>query len=623
MNTHRDKVSQRYGSQPREELLEQPKRSEVNGADEGAHDTKLDRLDNHRAKDASLRRLNRYLIGLLVVATISVFSVVRQAGFVHWDDGVNIEHNPHIRGITGQSLQWMFMDVSYVPRYMPLGWLALAVDYELAGEFNPLTYHLGNLLLHCLNGVLVFVLLKSLLTSAANSSGKRWDPYGLLAAAGIGAFFWSIHPLRAEPVAWASARIYCVASFFAFCALVCYLRHAAAGGGTRWLWLSAAAFLASVFTYPIALGIVPVLVVMDFYPLRRIEFSQNGLFGPRARRVWLEKLPFVLSGIAIAGVTLWARTGTAQWVKPVTLNDFGIIARAMQAFYVWAAYLWKTWLPLELTPMYTALISFEPWSRVFVFSSLLVLGLTTLALVRCRRWKGFTALWCCYLALLVPMLGLTEHPHHANDRYSYIPGVIWSFVIATLLLHTWHRRERAWVLGGCGVLLVTCGVMTFRQASHWRNRETLLTHITSTLPTHPLRAPQDVQLGFVYRLRGETDRAIAQYHRALEADPTNDEAHSSLADVLSEKGVHGQAIVHYREALRLKGDAHKVRENFGVTLGSAGQFAEAAAEFEHVIRAQPANANAHRNLALTLARLGRKDEAIALLAKANELRGTP
>ncbi|HTD66964.1 MAG TPA: tetratricopeptide repeat protein [Candidatus Limnocylindria bacterium] len=621
MNAHSHEVSERDGGEPRQELLKQPERREIDAADERAHGAKLDGPGKHGAQDASLRRLNRYLTVLLIVVTLSVFSVVRQAGFVHWDDGVNIHNNPHIRGVTAGSLRWMFTDVSYIPRYMPLGWLSLAVDYDLVGEFNPATYHVGNLLLHCVNAVLVFALLKSLLVLAARRTGRALNERALLAAAAIGALFWAIHPLRAEPVAWASARIYCVASCFAFCAAAAYLRHATGAGGQGWLWLSATCFLASLLTYPIALGLVIVLVVIDFYPLRRIALTKNGLLGPAARQVWLEKVPFVLAGLGVAAATMWARTHSAQWIAPVSVDDFGIFARAMQVLYVWASYLWKTLAPINLTPMYTALVSFDPWSWRFMLSSVLVLGLSGVLLVQYRRWRGAAAIWICYLVLLVPMLGLTEHPHHANDRYSYIPGVLWSLVIAALLLRVWQRRERVMVLAACGAILFACGVASFRQASNWRNRETLLTYITSTLAAHPLRAPQDVQLGFVFRERGEYEKAEACFRQALEADPNYYDAHSSLADVLSERGNQTEAIAHYREALRIKSTSLELRVNFGIALGSAGQFNEAAAEFEQVVRAQPTNANAHHNLGITLVKLGRTDEATTRLQEAQRLRG--
>ena len=105
MNAHREEVGERDGHEARHDMLQQPESCEINGADSQTHGAKLDGSGQHGAQDAAVRRLNRYLIALLLTITLSVFSTVRQADFVHWDDGVNIYANPHIRGINAESLR--------------------------------------------------------------------------------------------------------------------------------------------------------------------------------------------------------------------------------------------------------------------------------------------------------------------------------------------------------------------------------------------------------------------------------------------------------------------------------------------------------------------------------------
>ena len=567
-----------------------------------------------------LRRINAYVVATLIAVTLSVFAVVVSADFVHWDDGVNIVENPNIRGVNAQSLRWMFTDTSYIPRYMPLGWLSLAVDYNLAGKFNPTTYHLGNLLLHCLNTLLVFFLLKKLLGLGARAAGREINPVALAWASGIAALFWAIHPLRAEPIAWASARIYCTASFLAFVSAAAYLRYVTGEHGRGWFWLSVVTFFASLLTYPIAIGFVPVLVVLDFYPLRRLNFSRAGLLGPEARKAWLQKLPFITAAFLMVAATAWARTHSSKWIPPVSLEDFGLFSRAMQAFYVWANYLWKTWAPFELSPMYTTLVSFNPLTWPFLLSAAAIIGISVVMWRRAQQWRGLTAMWVCYLVLLVPMLGLSEHPHHASDRYSYIPAILWSLLIGGAILAVWQHQRRNLILALCGAVLVSFAAMSFRQASHWKNRETLLTHITTQLPAHPLRASQDVLLGFVYRDRQEDERAALCFLHALQADPTSVDALTALGDVMSDHQNFEEALKHYRQALKLKPDQLTARQNLGVALAATGKLDEAVEHFNELLRLEPKNANANHNLALTLAKLGRTDEAKVRLAEAKRLR---
>src|ERR1044072_1999454 len=82
----------------------------------------------------SPRSLHWLMMVVVAAVTLSVFSVVRHADFVPWDDDMNIYGNPHIQGVTAQSLRWMFTDTAYVHRYMPIGWLSLAIDYDQIGR---------------------------------------------------------------------------------------------------------------------------------------------------------------------------------------------------------------------------------------------------------------------------------------------------------------------------------------------------------------------------------------------------------------------------------------------------------------------------------------------------------
>src|SRR3954454_16877761 len=99
---------------------------------------------------------------LLFGVTIAVFSRGINADFVNWDDDINILTNPHIRGFSLENLKWIWTDTSYLRRYLPLGWLGWIVQFQLFG-LNPWSWHLGNVLLHGVNSVLVFLLIRILL----------------------------------------------------------------------------------------------------------------------------------------------------------------------------------------------------------------------------------------------------------------------------------------------------------------------------------------------------------------------------------------------------------------------------------------------------------------------------
>jgi hypothetical protein len=229
-------------------------------------------------------RRHLLVIALLLLVTFGVFSRVLQADFVAWDDELSVTGNTFIQGLDAHRLGWMFTNVSYVMRYKPLGWLSYALIYAGAG-LNPLAYHLANLVFHCLNVVLLYFLIRELLLRArAPQPETEREPRRLGWCAGLGALAWAVHPLRVEPVAWATDLAYCQSLSFLLISLWCYLRANAklppAASRKGFYWGAVGAFALSMLFYPFAFGYALVLVVLDIYPLRRFAYGRAHLGRP-------------------------------------------------------------------------------------------------------------------------------------------------------------------------------------------------------------------------------------------------------------------------------------------------------------------------------------------------------
>ena len=140
-----------------------------------------------------------------------VFHNAIRGSMLQWDDDINLQGNVHLRALTAANIRWMFTDSTYVRRYVPLGWLAFAVDYRFFGP-GPRSYHVLNLALHSADSALVFLLVLKLMRMLPECRPWAQGRLAILAAA-AGALVWAVHPLRVETVSWASGR-YCQAAFF-------------------------------------------------------------------------------------------------------------------------------------------------------------------------------------------------------------------------------------------------------------------------------------------------------------------------------------------------------------------------------------------------------------------------
>jgi protein O-mannosyl-transferase len=236
-----------------------------------------------------------WLISLaLFLVTFAVFSRVLRADFVAWDDDISVYKNPHIQGLDWTRLRWMFSDATYGLRYEPLNWLGYALIYHFGG-LNPFGYHLANLLLHSLNSVLVFAVIRRLLAagSRAGEIADRLEAATLPAA--LGASLWAINPLRVEPVAHVTNLRYCLLLSFLMISLWSYLRAHQSGDPSCarrcFYWCSVGAFALSMLSLPFAFAYAAVLVAVDWYPLRRFEGCAHWWHDARARKVLLGKTP--------------------------------------------------------------------------------------------------------------------------------------------------------------------------------------------------------------------------------------------------------------------------------------------------------------------------------------------
>ena len=570
--------------------------------------------------------MRRYLSESLIVfglllLTAFVYWPVLENDFVYWDDNVEIYANPHLKGITAEALRWMFCDTGYVVRYQPLAWLTWSIVYELFGR-QPIGYHLASLLFHCLNTGLVFLLIRKLLLLVQPEGLSRPKYNYLLVCAGLGTLLWALHPLRVETVAWASAFLHCQALLFLLAAGLCYLEAAEPEPTDRrrrvFYWVSVGSFAVSLLSYPIGLAFVVIIVVLDFYPLKRL----TGLWWqPAARQVWLEKLPFAVVACLVLGITLLLRFNTSsQWARPVTLAQFGMLSRIMQAGYVWAFYLWKPWVPFHLSPVYTTLVSFNPASAPFLLSLALVVGMSVLLAWRRQQWPAALALWVCHLVWLVPVLGLTEQPHYANDRYSLVTGIFLSILCAAVLLELWEQRVRR-ALGLGMVVLATAFLagLSARQIGIWRNSLTLFEYMIARLGNDPYRADIYWRLGVVQMEKGAQEKALESFNRSLEINPDDFYVHRLVASHYYKLGRFEEARNHYEAALRGDPRNAELLNGLGAVVCAQGDWVKASEYFSHALQLNPNLSSANFNMGLALANLGKKEEAMAYFQKAERL----
>lgn len=567
---------------------------------------------------------NRLASLVLCFVTLAVFSRVLTADFVQWDDDISVYQNPHVQGLDRERLRWMFTDAGYAMRYKPLTWLSYALVHQVGG-LNPFGYHLLNLMLHCGNAVLVFAVIRQLLATRGVRTGGAARETTLLPAA-LGAAFWALHPLRVEPVARVTDLTYGLSLFFLLISLWLYLRAGCGdGAGRRWTSLggSVMAYALAMLSYPFAAGWGIVLLVLDWYPLRRFETCPGGWRSPAARRIVLEKIPYLVLGGLVFTTFLARMHPTGQWSGIETGKGLLVVPQTMQAFYIWAYYVWKPWVPFHLSPVYTTLVDFHPGDWPFWVSATLVAGISALVLWKRRQHPWALALWACHLVLLLPALGLTERPHYPSDRYGHIPGLVWAVAAAAALAQL-SRRPRMFQAGmaAAGVLVALLGGLSFHQTRIWRDTDALFRHMIVELGNDPYRAEIHWRLGWFHRALGNDAEALRQYQAALRIRSLP-QFHEACAGMFEKSGDTEAALTNYLAVLRSRASPD-LHNNVGTLLSRGGDTGAAIAHYREALRLAPDLVSALNNLAWELATDARAahrngTEAVQLAGRARDL----
>src|SRR5206468_65155 len=260
---------------------------------------------------------------LIAVVTFATFLPALHNQFVNWDDDKNFLENPHYRGLGWTQLSWMW--TTHLGHYIPLTWMTLGLDYLLWG-MNPLGYHLTHLLLHAANAVVFFFVVRRILALALPGPSERG--HALAVSAGFAALVFAIHPLRVESVAWATERRDVLSGLFYLSAILVYLRACERGErGRGWYWLSVAVFVCALLCKSMVVNLPVVLLILDVYPLRRLGGS-IGWWSAPARRVYGEKIPFVLLAAAASAIAVMAQSSVHAAVSLAQLSALDRLAVA-------------------------------------------------------------------------------------------------------------------------------------------------------------------------------------------------------------------------------------------------------------------------------------------------------
>ena len=526
----------------------------------------------------------------LGLITLALYLPAVRHGFVEYDDQQYVTDNPHVQaGLSGDGVKWAFG--FHAGNWHPLAWLSHMLDCQLFGA-RVGGHHLTSILLHTASTLLLFLVLHRM-------TGALWR-----SAAVAALFAW--HPLHVESVAWVSERKDVLCAFFWMLTLWCYAKCVTPDTKpavsrftfhvSRYYWLSLLFFALALMAKPMAVTLPFVLLLLDYWPLSRIQNSkfkiQNFL------TLMVEKIPFFAGSIGVCLLTLHA-----QQIAIVSTAGLTLPQRFAHTLAAYNHYFWAMFWPRGLAVYYPYVINL-PLATV-ILSGTVVALITLLAAKYFRSRPWFIVGWLWFLGTLVPVIGLVQVGDQAwADRYTYLP-LIGLFVAVVWLAAEFMKNQI--VLRTCAV---TAGVAmltaTSLQLRHWKNTWTLFDHANKV--THENYMAITV-LASQLAKQGKLDEAVALYHTALSYQPTFPETHFFLGNAFDQLGQPDEAVAEYEKALWFKPMQEQTHIFLGIVLGKQKKYAEAITHYEAALVINPESAVTHNNLARIFHTQGRLDDA--------------
>ncbi len=535
-----------------------------------------------------------------MLATSALYFRVIHYPFCSYDDSVYVTANSHVqRGLNLGTVKWALSSYD-AANWHPVTWLSHALDYQLF-YLDPAGHHGTNVILHVVNVLLVFWVLRS----ATGYVGR---------SAMVAALF-ALHPINVESVAWIAERKNLLSMLFFLLALAAYRWYAERPRVGRYL-VCALLFLLALMSKPQVITFPFVLLLWDYWPLRRLALRRSllafrqdgapdrsdamqpatGTLRPFAeerhakgeeRFLWLvvEKLPLFALSAGSAIVTLQAQHAGGA----IAAFRIPLAIRLANAALSYARYLEKAIWPSHLAVFYPhPLGSALGLPAVVAAAGLLII---TLLVVRARERRYLFVGWFWFLGTLVPMIGLVQVGTQAMaDRYAYLPFVGLYLMICWGIAEVAQQRRLPKAVLPAASLLVLSGLMVvcYRQVGYWQDDVTLWSHAAQV--TRGNYVAED-NLGEALVDEGKMEEAMPHFFRAVAifpADPTGnlnigayEQAHQNFPSAIAQYQqvlrytanplVRRKTLMNMADAYEALGDTARARECREVAQKTGGQ----------------------------------------------------
>lgn len=565
---------------------------------------------------------------IIILLGLIAYSNTFNAPFV-FDDISSITENPAIKKLDS------FWPPSGVRWF---GHLTFAINYRLGG-LSPIGYHTVNLAIHMLNAFLVYRLVELTLRTPFVISTNKGHGYNFSLVAFFSSLLFLCHPIQTQAVTYIVQRFTSLATLFYLLSLVTYIQFRfyallesqkmrTAAKKYMMLGLSLVSAILAMKTKEIAFTLPALLVIYEFM-----------FFEGKIKKKILYLIPFIPTMLIIP-LTLTRASGPLAMKNGIyeTIANVAETQSISRLDYLYTQFrVIMTYIRLLLFPVNQNLDYDYPIYNSFFKPDVLLpfiflLSVLSVAICLYRLSQKTTTkdrLWFRLISFGIFWFFITLSVESSIipirdvifEHRVYLPSVGFFIVLSSAIglgVARWGNR----VANAYKILtfimvavVVSFSVATYARNSVWQEEISLWEDASRKAPgkIRPLN-----NLGIVYFEKGDLERAIAVYERALSIDPCHTTLYN-VSTVYREMGLLNESVAALKDAISLNRWNSKYYVNLGNTLSLIGKDNEAIESYKSALSVNQDDAKANYNLAATLEKIGKLEAAAQSYEKALEI----
>jgi len=415
--------------------------------------------------------------------------------------------------------------------------LSFALNYYFSGGFIAPAFKITNIIIHCINAVLVFILCQQLFKRRAIVVNQALSNKGLFLLAGGISLIWALHPINLTSVLYVVQRMASLSTLFSLCCIILYLSARNRCLHKQFSWRAVGLFLASITSLVLALFskenavLIPLIIL-----LIELTLFQSGkpwslyktLTHTNKRLIWAGFFAFFLLSL------LWAIDYASGGFnsRPFTMLERVLTESRVLCFYISLILIPQIdgfGLFHDDIPLSTSL--FAPWTTIT--SIIFITGLLVIAFYYHKK-KPLFALGVGWF-FVGHLLESTFFPLEiAHEHRNNLPSI--GIILAAVSLIPITELTNKKVIAGIVAVAILLGITTWLRAKQWGNYQTLAHYEASHHPNSP--AAQALLSNAANQAR-DIDVATQAIKRAMELKPNETAYAMHYQNILA---IHGKEI---------------------------------------------------------------------------------